>query len=367
MPVKRGGSIAVPAESALAKSQEVTNPFYYIDGITVNPWGNTNPTGTIQIKRPYTILQNATEWDCAVIRATYPMNGTPLGVCPLLGTSVTTTPFQVGIFKSGGGIDQYVNWAPENTDQPVPTTYSPQDLSSKYYWYSSVNTLLACFNTTLASIATSLGLTNPPKFSYDPASGLFSILYPTTDFGAAGTYIRMNAATAQLFSNFAGTYYTLNGQAGAFQPIVPSTTNYLVNNSINYIQLLQEAPNITSWDSMGAVTMTTDLGIVQEDVALATTTFVGSSTTQSPQITDILADSGTGSLAGGTRSGLLEYLPMGNPRWINLRTTQFTAFNIFLSWTSKSGATFPLILPPGTQATVKILFRHRSGRGEDVY
>jgi len=37
-------------------SQGVVNPFYYVDGATINPWDNSNPVSTIQIKRPYTML-----------------------------------------------------------------------------------------------------------------------------------------------------------------------------------------------------------------------------------------------------------------------------------------------------------------------
>lgn len=349
---------------APAMAQGDVNPFYYINGITVNPWDNSNPAGCIQVKRPYTILQNATEWDLAIIRATYPMNGAPLGVCPISG-GINTTPMTFYLVRAGTTYAQSVVWTPEYTDQAVPTSYSPQDLSTRYYYYSSVASLLKCFNTALAAASTSAGATNPAVVTYDPASGLFSILYPSTDFGSTAAtpcVLKWNQATAQFLSNFAG-----QTAASIFAPSIPTTTNYLANNGINYIQLLQECPNITAWDSMGAITMTTDLGIVQEDVATSMTSFVGSSTTQSPQITDILCDSGVGTLAGGTRSGIVEYLPQSTFRWINLRTTQFTGFNLFLSWTTKGGAIFPLVLPPGTQATVKIVFRHRSARGGDVY
>jgi hypothetical protein len=40
-------------DTKASKSQGEINPFYYIDGVSVNPPDDSNPAGTIQIKRPY--------------------------------------------------------------------------------------------------------------------------------------------------------------------------------------------------------------------------------------------------------------------------------------------------------------------------
>ena len=119
---------------ALPKSQGEIQPFYYIDGVSVNPWDNSNPSGCIQVKRTYAILQSATEWDLAIIRATYPMNAIPLGICPMLvGATVQTTPMTFTMTRSGTPYTASVLWVPEYTDQPVPTNTSVQDLTTRYY------------------------------------------------------------------------------------------------------------------------------------------------------------------------------------------------------------------------------------------
>ena len=200
--------------------------------------------------------------------------------------------------------------------------------------------------------------------TYDPVASLFSLWFPTTDYGStAGTPITLswNQQTAQFFPNYYST-----ATASSVSLVVPSTTSYTTIGSLTYIQAIQECPNITSWDSLGSIQMTTDLGIVPEDRASSTVPVASSTANVSPQLTDILVDSGSGQLLGGSRSGIVEYLPSGIPRWINLRTSSFTSFNVFLNWASKSGSVFPLVLPAGTQATMKLMFRHRSAR-TDAY
>jgi hypothetical protein len=349
-------------------SQGVVNPFYYVDGATINQWDNSNPVSTIQIKRPYTMLQNATEWDLSILRATYPMNGIPLGICPMAtGINVNTTPFTVSITRNGTTTTTSVVWTPEFKDAPVPTATTVQDTSSKYYWYTSVASLLVCFNAALATTATNAGSTNAPMLTFDPFTSLFTLFFPQSDYGSSITNayastLSWNAQTAQLFPNFASTS---TGSQTTLR--VPSSASSSTIASIAYSALLQEAPNITAWDSLSTLNMTTDLGIVPEDIAVSYTAVVGSSSQQDSQLTDIVVDSGTGQLTGGSRSGVLVYLPSSQPRWINLRTTTFNSFSIFLNWTSKMGATYPVVLPAGTQATMKMMFRHRSSRKGDEY
>jgi hypothetical protein len=367
MPPRRGGNLdAVRAvdtpSTAAGVSQRERNPYKYIEGVACNDYQNSNPAAIIQIKRTYTILENPTEWDVACIRATYPMNAIPLGVCPVAG-GINRTPFTVTISTAGGNYATTVLWVPEYTDQTVPISYSPQDYSTKYYFYSTIASLLKCFNTALATSATAASIANAPFFTYDPATGYFSLFFPTSSFGGASVNsVSLNLAASQYFTNFAST--TANGLT---KFSIPVTTNYVSVNGVQCIQLIQEAPNVTAWDSIGAIQMTTDMNIIPEDTALATTSFVPSGSTTQSQLTDILVDSGTGTLLGGSRSGIVQYIPSGVPRWTNLTSTPFSGFNVFLTWSIKNGYSFPLILPPGTQATMKLVFRHRTVRGYDYY
>ena len=353
-------------DSKASKSQGVVNPFYYIDGVTINPADNSNPSGTIQIKRPYAILQNATEWDLAILRATYPLNNLPLGICPLrIGLTVNSTPMSCSMTKAGSTQTTYVTWVSEFKDQPTPTSTQVQDFSSKYYWYTTVATLLSCFNTALSTCATNQSATKTPFLTFDSQSSLFSLFLPQTDFGStASTPITLswNSLWSQYFPNFCST-----NSGGQVTLVIPTGANTQTVGGTVYWVMTQEAPNTTQWDSLSCIQMNTDLGIVPEDTATNTSAIVNSSSAVSPQITDILIDSGTGQLSGGTRSGIAEYLPVSLPRWINLRTTTFTSFNIFISWQDKYGNTYPLTLPPGTQTTMKLLFRHRSSRQGDTY
>ena len=265
------------------------------------------------------------------------------------------------VTKSGTPHSASVIWAPENSYAPVPTTFSPQDTSSNYYFYSSVYSLLKCFNTAIVTASTAAGLTNPPLLTYDPISGYFSVFYPTTDFPTCS--LSWNNTSAQYLANFGGTW----SSATSFTPLIPNTTSYVTINSVTYIQLIQECPNITAWDSLALIQMTTSLNIIPEDTATGTSAFIASGATTNSQLTDILCDSGNGTLVGGSRSGLVEYIPVGVPRWINLRSAPFTGFNVTLSWQSKMGNFYPMVLPPGSMATMKMLFRHRSQRGYDTY
>jgi len=349
-------------------SQAVANPLYYIDAQTINPWDNSNPSSTIQVKRSSAILTNSSDYDVAIIRATYPLNALPLGIVPMLtGQTVNTTPFSVSILRNGITTTRPVLWTPEYLDVPVPVSTSAQDLS-RYYYYYSVASLLSCINTALSTCATASGSTNPPLITFDPASSRFTIFFPTSDYGSAITNafastLSVNGALSQLFPNFAST---TNGALTTFR--IPSPVSSATIAGISYNALAQEVANITAWDSLSTISMSTDLGIVPEDVSSYSSLNVGSSSARNSSMTDVILDSGSGELSAGTRSGVLQYLPSSQFRWINMRASSFNSFNIFIHWTTKQGQTFPLVLPAGSQATMKLLFKYRgSARAVDQY
>ena len=357
--------------NAPVKQQQRVNPFYYINGTTINPIDNSNPQGTIQIKRTYNILEDGTQWDVAIIRATYPLNSIPLGIFPITSGSVNQSPMACSMTRASTSTNLTTNaqWSPEFTDALVPSVQPTQDLSTKYYFYTTIASALRAFNAALATSATSLSVT-APFFTFDPVSNLFSLFLPTANYGSSAStpiVLSWNAQWAQYFPNFSSTSAAtvFPFQAGQVYPTIPTNPTTQTINGVTYIQLIQECPNVTQWDSLSSIQMTTDLGIVAEDTAVVNTSYSGAGNAVNPQLTDILVDAGSGQLQGGSRSGVIEYLPTSIPRWINMRTGPFSAFNIFLTWISKSGTVFPMILPPGTCATMKVLFRHRGS--QDTY
>jgi hypothetical protein len=282
-----------------------------------------------------------------------------------IGMTVQSTPMSCSMKKAGNTQTTYVTWTPEFTDQPTPTSVLEQDLTSKYYWYTTIASLLSCFNTALSTTATNSGASRSPYLAYDPQSSFMTLYLPQSDFGSTATTpitLSWNNIWSQYFPNFCST-----NSGGQVSIVIPNGTPSQTIGGVVYWVLSQETPNITQWDSVSSIQMNTDLGIVPEDTAINTSAIVNSSNSVSPQVTDILIDSGTGQLTAGSRSGMASYIPVSTFRWINLRTQAFTSFNIFITWSDKYGNLYPLTLPAGTQTTIKILFRHRSSKTSDSY
>lgn len=354
----------------LARQQARENNFNYIDGVTINPWDNSNPNGIIQFKKTSPFLSDATQWDVGILRAVFPVGAgnIPLGICPMAtGATVNTTPFVVSITRNGATTNTTVTWSPEFTSEPVPTNTASQDLSSRYYWYTSVASLLSRINTALTTCASGAGSTNAPLITFDPASSMFTLYFPTSDYGSAITNafassLGWNDALAQLFPNFACLR-----SGGLVIPRVPSGAGSVTIGGVSYIPLLQESPNITAWDCLASLQMTTDLGIFPNDIIVNTTNVVTNQNNQQSLMTDIVVDSGYGTLSGGSRSGVVQFVPTSQIRWINMRSDQFSSFNIYLNWTTKGGQVYQLVLPRGSQASIKLLFKHKSVGGIDIY
>lgn len=165
-----------------------------------------------------------------------------------------------------------------------PELGRPQDVSTRYYWVNSYQTVVNMMNTALVnannavyadlsagwveygggntaanlpapftSLATFTAAYPPPVMSYDIASGLFSISYPDVYLNnpaTAGTpkiALFFNANTYGLFANFLSQYYNTVGGDGSLgvvfippngtPPVGPFLPGYAYRMSVQYLGL----------------------------------------------------------------------------------------------------------------------------------
>ena len=156
-----------------------------------------------------------------------------------------------------------------------PELGRPQDVSTRYYWVNSYQTVVNMMNTALqtasnelyaslvrawtvygngndatnlpapfTSLATFTAAYPAPVMSYDIPSGLFSIAYPDVYLNPSPTKISLwfNSNTYGLFANFLSTYYNTAIGDGSLGPVSvpppgPFLPGYAYHMNVQYLGL----------------------------------------------------------------------------------------------------------------------------------
>jgi hypothetical protein len=303
-----------------------------------------------------------------------------------------------------------IQYRPETLDPrlaPVPpssTVDEGQDIApNRYYWVYTYANWVDQINATLgkclggiqaqfktwyqafpsAGVAPTL-ITSPPKVTYNPANGLFSIYADTYGFGGESRQsqyidpnadesfeLYFNAPMFMLLANFENEYY---GDVDLTNKIVTGNVSDLYQNIISigspldksFWVMTQDYESTSSlWSPVDSIVFSSGLlPIVVEntsDPIRTNSNNLGTTQTSKgfdPVITDVALEQ----MSASSYRGFFQYVPTGEYRLSSMlrSKTPIVTFDVTCFWKSRlNGKLYPLQMPVGSSASIKIMLRRR--------
>jgi hypothetical protein len=266
-----------------------------------------------------------------------------------------------------------------NTDTSQPTPSPPLqtvDKSSSYYWVENVYDWVLMLNLTLTSAALDLnrdlGTTiTTPYIQYDLTTGLFT-LYMDQDAVANKSFqIYFNPALYNILP-FPSIYKTVTSSTSGVYLYLINVINSLGNQStnlsngvkVNFISSTTEFSPLSLMCPIRSIYFATNLlpiePLLTTPPKVLTDSTLSGSNSGDPGITNILTDFQITVTPQNNYNGEVSYLPSAEYRWIDLtQGVNLNKLDISAFWKDKLGNSYPIYLPVGCSANIKLLFRNR--------
>lgn len=367
----------------------------------------TNPDPVVaeyEVTKTETILSNCSEYYCAVIRFTIPLDEVPLLICPIVPNqpNPVLTTFIIGIQYGdptlpGSFFSQQVTYNPQN-NFPAPIQNQPTQVITPFYFIYSYQNILEMFNValSLAYIASGLSVLFPgylaPYFQFNTGTGLFSLTVPSffTTLTAPALFIpRIYANIASttfffsfdLFSNVSNISSNINPLGNDFYFITnPNENNKAYINGVTippttippalpaqsfYYEYTQEYSVIEYWTSLRKIIILSNSIPGKNEYVPATNNVNNFGISDNsgvnvsyPILTDFVPN--ISPTAGDSRS-IAYYVPQSQYRLVDLISTNpLQKIDIRIFWQDRDGNLYPLLLSLYQQASIKLGFFRKS-------
>ncbi len=362
-----------------------------------------NPTPPIvmsyDVTKTLPMLDDASQFYCAVLRFDIPLGSVPLFVMPIIPnqTDADLTPFIIGIEYNNVYYPVKVQYLPENDFvAPNQNVGLNKQVITPYYYVYSYETMIRMLNLSLYAAYTSSGVRAAitaanggiemmaPYFYYNPETQLISLIVNKyfTQVGAG-----FLASLPQIFINEPLLKYVdgfnLSAQTGATPKLngadyiftiagsthVNGYADYPQNNMAytpygylvtptnpppypDYFQFVQEYESFNYWSSIRKILLTTNTLPINREYEPAQG-FDNGVNVSIPILTDFVPQI---ERAGEGRS-IAYYEPNGQYRLVDMISTQpIYKVDINVYWQDTAGNIYPLYLSYGQQANIKLGF-----------
>lgn len=308
-------------------------------------------------QRPSPLINRANDYRMSIVRFTTTLQSLPALIVEHPAGSTGETAYTFTIIKNGASFSQTVNWT------PADSSLSPGsgDLFDKFWYEYDFIRFTKFVNQTLASIATSAGV-SAPFFQYDTSSATFS-LYAPIDFAEGSGSCKLFADTQAhyLYTGLPVETSSVLNQEYRYLMIQQPGEPLVSVGSVNYIVRKQIPGSLNSWNPVRRFVFTTQtLPIVAESI-VAPTPYSGASTGSSLATQNVISDL-TPEIARGDelRSGTLEYTPNPQYRYIELISSNpINTIDFNLYWEDQLGGLHLHSLLHNGYVSCKILFQKK--------
>lgn len=324
-------------------------------------WVLTNNTnGKIKASfndiRTAPIVDHMENYELAVIRFTIPTNQLPiLGEFPIGADATSQTLGYSVTIVNGASISQQF------------LIYTPIDTTTGTYIFS-YSTLVDMINVALNAAAVASGAIfagKVPYMTFDSASQLFSLYYPT-EYIASGIQIWNNPNLNFLFPSFPYSFYnypisfTNNGRYGRFELNAIQAPNS--TPVTGYYQTIQEYPStISLYQPRSLRFVSGNVPTRPESIPITSSLTSGSASSSNNNQQVILTDFDL-PLANSISQikPFIQYYQVGPYRYIDLRNHgSLNQFEMTIYWVDNLGRLHDFYIDQNQSITVKFMFKSK--------
>jgi len=320
------------------------------------------------------VLEKAEDYEFSVIRFQ-----TDTGFLPVFIPSIEVgqtdpnlTIYSITLQSGVNVVQQPVIWTPEFLNAQVPPApdvlpFQSQQTNTNYYLSLNYQHFISLINVAFATAMTALkvldaGITaNAPFLGWNTSDLTASLVAdPVFDYKSGSISIFMNRPLESLFTSLDSRRQAVETSLGRVQKIA-ITSNNGYNNVGGNIVLKQNYSTVSNWSPVSAIVFTSSvLPIYPANVSPPSVSLEGQSypVANTGDFINIITD-----IAANEQSYKpnLIYSPTAEFRFISLYSSgAITNIEIACFWKSTSGNFFPLLLPSGGSASMKLLFRKKN-------
>lgn len=199
-------------------SRDSADIIYYNATISNNSNQTKEPTECTftDIRNP-PLLKKPDDWYMSIIRFSIPAQLIPQSIMPYPTVQYPITPYSVTLTYQGDIYQEFIQYENKNTSPPQANQTTQN--SEFYYYMYDFSTLLGLINTAFALAFAKLkqansiaAATEPPFFTFDPTTNLFSLNAQQSYSDPAETQIYLNTNLQRLFADGLPFTYLGNNQ-----------------------------------------------------------------------------------------------------------------------------------------------------------
>ncbi len=343
------------------------------------------------------ILDKCSDYYCAVIRCTIPLDAVPLLIMPIIPNTVDPghtggfpdkTPFVIGIHYGATGatgptvnFSQSVTYISEN-NLPKPLQNQKNQVITDYYFTYSYQTLLNMVNVALENaynaspIPALLAPTviPPPYFYLDPVTNLISLITHKlwTSLSAPLTFIPIIYMNLGLYTYFDSFFAKFVGSDQPFgrdldfalygHGLPNESQGYAIfgtapTNPPTYFRFTQEYSSLEYWSSIRKIIIRTNtIPIATETIP--PTNNIGDINVSYPILADFTP---VITRSAGISRSLIDYTPPGQYKLTDLVSDNpLQKIDVQIFWEDRDGNLYPLLISVFQQASIKLGFFRKS-------
>lgn len=284
------------------------------------------------------------------------------------------TILSVTLQKGSNIIQRPIIWEPEFTSvtKPPPTSSTPfgQDRNTTYYYCLNYQHLIRLINKTLLlamndlkALDGSLAGVDAPFMGWDTSRLCADLICPvefdidTTD----SIELFMNRPLWALFTSMSANRGSISETFGRIYKLSISSNNGYNLNAAGKIVLKQNYTTISNWSPVASIVFASNtLPVVPTNISPPLVSLNGVNFPIGSGVSNYIKAITDISVNQQSYKPNLIYNPSAQYRYINLYTAQpISTTSIEVFWKSTNGDYFPLLLPSGGSASIKIIFERK--------
>ena len=358
---------------------EPTHIYYNVQIQNSSPNGSAKDC-TFREQRLIPLIEKPEDYFFSCIRFQVPTSTIPILVVPVQpfpNTDTSKTIYSITLSYNGIDAIEYIKWFP-NTDTIEGSIINPKyqlsavspytNSSDNFYYCHSyihfINLVNTAFKTAFTTLNVDLSGSEPPYFTYDAITKLFSLN------AQESVYDILNTNPIKIYLN--NDLYALLGGLNSIKTIMPvngKSNQILISNDKNntidgIIKFMQEYQTLVSWIGFKSIVITTGtIPIISEGIPVAQKFFSNTnvSETGTPTFLNIVSDYDALLDAGyADFQTSFQYQPTSEYRLIDMfGTMPLTSFDISVFWIDNYANLHELSIMPNETASFKFMFRKK--------